>query len=64
MNAPKEVHEGVMALSPMEAAQNALIRSETSTIIYHRDDLSVVAFLISAAFVVPAGEVYVGFKVS
>jgi hypothetical protein len=64
MNAPKEVREGVMALSPMEAAQDALIRSETSTIIYHRDDLSVVAFLISAAFVVPAGEVYVWFKVS
>ena len=64
MNAPKEVRDGVMALSPMEAAQDALIRSETSTIIYHRDDLSVVAFLISTAFVVPAGKVYVGFKVS
>jgi hypothetical protein len=48
----------------MEAAQDALVRTEAFTIIHHRDKLSVVTFLISAAFVVPAGEVYVRFKVS
>jgi hypothetical protein len=45
----------MVALTPMEAAQHTLIRTESSSIVYYCDVL--IAF--SAALIVPAREEYV-----